>query len=79
MRGTLAVDVAAPVGLTEVTLSFEIDSQADAKKLEKLVQLTERYCLIYQTLSHSPKLSVNYRATPQGQHGNSGDHIEYQQ
>jgi uncharacterized OsmC-like protein len=40
------------VGLTEITLSFEIDSQADAKKLEKLVQLTERCCVIYQTLSH---------------------------
>jgi uncharacterized OsmC-like protein len=60
-RGTLAVDRSAPVGLTEVTLSYEIDSPADPKKIEKLVELTERYCVIYQTLAHPPALSSKFR------------------
>jgi uncharacterized OsmC-like protein len=63
-RGTLGVDRDAPVGLTEVNLTFEIDSPADPGKIEKLVQLTERYCVIYQTLAHPPKLSRQYRALP---------------
>jgi uncharacterized OsmC-like protein len=63
VRGTLAVDRDAPVGLTEVTLSFEIDSPADPKKIEKLVELTERYCVIYQTLAHPPALSSKFRIT----------------
>jgi uncharacterized OsmC-like protein len=62
-RGTLGVDRAAPIGLTAVTLSFEIDSPADSQKLEKLVELTERYCVIYQTLAHPPTLSSNFRIT----------------
>jgi uncharacterized OsmC-like protein len=56
-RGTLAVDRNAPVGLTEIKLSFEIDSAADQKKIKKMIELTERYCVIYQTLSHPPKLA----------------------
>ena len=50
-RGTLGVDRNAPIGLREVRLIFEIDSSADSEKLEKLVQLTERYCVIYKTLA----------------------------
>ena len=57
-RGTLGVDRAAPVGLTEVTLRFDIDSDADAAKLERMIQTTERYCVILQTLKNPPKLSV---------------------
>lgn len=61
-RGTLAVDRAAPVGLKEVRLKFEIDSpDADPEKLEKLVQLTERYCVIFQTLANPPELTSEYR------------------
>ncbi|MEM1398474.1 MAG: OsmC family protein [Pseudomonadota bacterium] len=56
-RGTLGVDKAAPVGLSEVTLRFEVESPADPAKLEKLVQLSERYCVIYQTLKNSPALT----------------------
>ena len=55
-RGTLAVDPNAPVGLTEVRLKFEIDSSADRKKLKKMIELTERYCVIYQTLATPPTL-----------------------
>jgi len=57
-RGTLAVDRAAPVGLTEITLRFDIDSDADEAKLERMIQTTERYCVILQTLKNPPKLSV---------------------
>ncbi len=57
-RGTLAIDRAAPVGLTEVTLRFDIDCDADATKLERMIQTTERYCVILQTLKNPPKLAV---------------------
>ncbi|HUN44064.1 MAG TPA: OsmC family protein [Acetobacteraceae bacterium] len=53
-RGTLGVDRAAPVGLTDITLSFEVDSDADAAKLERMIATTERYCVILQTLKASP-------------------------
>ncbi len=57
-RGTLGIDRAVPVGLTEVSLRFEIDADADASKLARLVETTERYCVIYQTLKSPPRLSV---------------------
>ena len=57
-RGTLAIDRAAPVGLTEVTLTFDIDCDADRAKLERMIQTTERYCVILQTLKSPPKISV---------------------
>jgi uncharacterized OsmC-like protein len=57
-RGTLAIDRNAPVGLTEVKLTFDVDCDADAAKLERMVQTTERYCVILQTLKTPPKLSV---------------------
>jgi uncharacterized OsmC-like protein len=57
-RGTLAVDRAAPVGLTEIALRFDIDCDADQAKLERMIQTTERYCVILQTLKAPPKLSV---------------------
>lgn len=49
-RGTLGVDRTAPVGLTDITLHFDIDSDADPAKLERMIQATERYCVILQTL-----------------------------
>ncbi|HLB97404.1 MAG TPA: OsmC family protein [Acetobacteraceae bacterium] len=57
-RGTLGIDRAVPVGLTDVTLRFEIDAEADAAKLARLIETTERYCVIYQTLKSPPRLSV---------------------
>ena len=61
VRGTLGVDRTTPVGLTEVKLTFEIDSPADPKKIKKLVELTERFCVIFQTLANPPKLTTHYR------------------
>jgi uncharacterized OsmC-like protein len=57
-RGTLGIDRAMPVGLTDITLRFEIDADADAAKLARLVETTERYCVIYQTLKSPPRLGV---------------------
>ncbi len=61
-RGTLGVDKAAPVGLTEIALRFDLDSDADPAKLERLVATTERYCVIFQTLRTPPKLSATLGA-----------------
>lgn len=60
-RGTLGVDRAAPVGLTDITLSFEVDCDADAAKLERMIATTERYCVILQTLKAAPQISVEQR------------------
>ncbi len=57
-RGTLAIDRNTPVGLTEITLKFDIDCDADAARLERMIQTTERYCVILQTLKTPPRLSV---------------------
>jgi uncharacterized OsmC-like protein len=57
-RGTLGIDRSVPVGLTDVKLRFEIDSDADAAKLERMIQTTERYCVILQTLRNPPRITV---------------------
>ena len=57
-RGTLAIDRSAPVGLTEVTVKFDVDCDADPAKLERMIQTTERYCVILQTLKSPPKLAM---------------------
>jgi uncharacterized OsmC-like protein len=60
-RGTLGVARDAPVGFREIRLSFELDSDADPDQLETLGRLTERYCVVYQTLAGPPRLSVELR------------------
>ncbi len=57
-RGTLGVDREAPVGFSAIRLSFELDTQADEQQLATLLALTERYCVVYQTIAHSPGLSA---------------------
>jgi uncharacterized OsmC-like protein len=57
-RGTLGVDKQAPVGFTDIRLRFDLDSDATAEQLQKLVSLTERYCVIYQTLQRPPAVTV---------------------
>jgi len=57
-RGTLGVDREAPVGFRAIRLEFELDADADDAQLETLQRLTERYCVVYQTLAHGPGLSV---------------------
>jgi uncharacterized OsmC-like protein len=58
-RGTLAVDREAPVGFTDIRLRFELESDASDDELETLQRLTERYCVVFQTLASSPSLSVS--------------------
>jgi uncharacterized OsmC-like protein len=57
-RGTLAVDRAAPVGLTDIRLDVTVDSDASDDQLATLLRLTERYCVVLQTLRSSPQTSV---------------------
>jgi uncharacterized OsmC-like protein len=57
-RGTLGVDRGVPIGLSDINLRFEIDSDADPTKLERMIQTTERYCVILQTLRNPPRISV---------------------
>ena len=57
-RGTLGIDRSVPVGLTDINLRFEIDSDADPAKLERMIQTTERYCVILQTLRSPPRITV---------------------
>ena len=61
-RGTLSVDRDAPVGFTAVRLSFELETNADEEQLETLLKLTERYCVVYQTLANGPALSSTIAA-----------------
>jgi uncharacterized OsmC-like protein len=58
-RGTLAVDKEAPVGFKEIRLRFELESEAGDEELETLQRLTERYCVVFQTLAAAPSLSVS--------------------
>jgi uncharacterized OsmC-like protein len=58
-RGTLGIDRSVPVGLTDITLRFVIDSDADGEKLERMIQTTERYCVILQTLKSPPEFRAN--------------------
>jgi uncharacterized OsmC-like protein len=59
MRGTLSVDRHAPVGFSAIRLSFELDSDADEQQLATLLRLTERYCVVLQTLAAGPELSAS--------------------
>ena len=62
-RGTLGVAKDAPVGFRAIRLAFELDSDASAEQIEKLVSLTERYCVVYQTLRSAPPITVETVAT----------------
>ncbi len=58
VRGTLGIDRATPIGLTEITLRFELDTDAEPDKLDRLIATTERYCVILQTLKSPPRVTV---------------------
>lgn len=57
-RGTLAVDREAPVGFREIRLRFALDADASEEELATLLRLTERYCVVLQTISTPPRLSA---------------------
>jgi uncharacterized OsmC-like protein len=58
-RGTLGVAKDAPVGFASIRLSFEVDTDAPLDKLEQLLKLTERYCVVYQTIKSGPPVEVS--------------------
>lgn len=57
-RGTLGVDKQAPVGFKAIRLAFDLDTDAPPEKIEQLLKLTERYCVVFQTLRSPPVLSA---------------------
>src|SRR4029453_17760087 len=57
-RGTLGVDKEAPVGFREIRLRFDVDTDAPQDKLDQLFKLTERYCVVYQTVSKGVPCNV---------------------
>jgi uncharacterized OsmC-like protein len=60
-RGTLGVDKAAAVGFEAIRLRFAVDTDAPQEKLDQLVKLTERYCVVLQTLNARPTLSAELK------------------
>jgi uncharacterized OsmC-like protein len=65
-RGTLAVDRQAPVGFSAIRLAFDLDTDADPEQLAALKKLTERYCVVYQTITGGAALSTSVNAGPTG-------------
>jgi len=63
-RGTLGVSKDAPVGFTSIQLSFDLDTDASDEQIATLLRLTERYCVVYQTLAQPARLSAAITRTP---------------
>jgi len=62
-RGTLGVAKEVPVGFQNIRLQFTLDTDASDEQLATLLRLTERYCVVYQTLAHPPALAVTRQIT----------------
>jgi uncharacterized OsmC-like protein len=60
-RGTLGVDKQAFVGFTDIRLKFELDTDAPQEQLDTLLKLTERYCVVLQTLKRSPAIETTLK------------------
>jgi uncharacterized OsmC-like protein len=60
-RGTLGVAKDAPVGFAQIRLRFDLDTQAPQDKLDQLLKLTERYCVVYQTIKSGPPVDVQMK------------------
>jgi len=60
-RGTLGIDREAPVGFAAIRLAFVVDSDAPQDKLDQLLKLTERFCVVYQTIRHGVAVDVTLR------------------
>ena len=58
-RGTLAVSKDAPVGFRSIRLAFDLDTDASAEQVQTLLRLTERYCVVYQTLAHPAEMTIS--------------------
>ena len=62
-RGTLGVSKDVPVGFRQIRLYFDLETDASEEQLATLLRLTERYCVVYQTLTHPAKIDVLHRLT----------------
>lgn len=62
-RGTLGVAKDAPVGFSDIRLRFDLDTDASPDQLASLIKLTERYCVVYQTLRNPPPVAVSHQIT----------------
>jgi len=60
-RGTLGLSKEVPVGFQQIRLRFDLDAEASEQQLATLLKLTERYCVVYQTLAHPPEVQVTHR------------------
>jgi uncharacterized OsmC-like protein len=63
-RGTLGVDRAAPVGFRAIRLAFALDTDEPQDRIDSLLKLTERYCVVLQTLRHPPELRASISGAP---------------
>jgi len=63
-RGTLGLSKEVPVGFQQIRLRFDVDSDATGEQLATLMKLTERYCVVYQTLTHPPSVLVTRNSSP---------------
>ena len=63
-RGTLGVDREAPVGFSDIRLTFDVVSDASQEQLDQLLKLTERYCVVLQTLRSAPPVAAALDVTP---------------
>ncbi len=68
-RGTLGVSKDVPVGFQNIRLQIALDTDATEEQLSTLLRLTERYCVVYQTLAHPPKLAVSRRNKTESREG----------
>ncbi len=64
-RGTLGVSKDVPVGFKQIRLHFDVDTDASEEQVAALLRLTERYCVVYQTLSHPAKISLLHHVISQ--------------
>ena len=79
-RGTLGVDREAPVGFRAIRLTVELDSEADDEQLALLQRLTERLCVVYQTLANAPALTTSVVIEqPDSGHAGAGEGLEHQE
>jgi len=63
VRGTLGVAKDAPVGFAQIRLRFDLDTDAPQDKLDQLLKLTERYCVVYQTIKNGPPVAIRLKRT----------------
>jgi len=63
VRGTLGVAKDAPVGFAQIRLRFDLDTDAPQDKLDQLIKLTERYCVVYQTIKNGPPVEIRFMRT----------------